>query len=638
MNDEQLLLRLFQVVHKTLRHKHYQHTVDKRTLYRALVAGVGLDAKLMQFTRREDAIMFDQRKALTQHITTAVCASLLDVFRKVPRSNSARRVLTSTRKNGEREHTKQMEDVLEKFWGDSSFDDWMATRFIELNANDPNAYCIIEWRKHDATERLQPRPRIAYSDAVLDHLYDNNELQYVIVRDSHMYKLKSKHGNRELTDTEKLDPNYGKKKGYKYTLYGKNQTVKLVQIDKTFVQGTGASAKAGVIRKTSIDGNAVDVVKLNSKYFILERIKPHNLGTVPAFRVGYNRDEATNGETYVYPLQKCESYLLKTIKVNSELDLVASLLAHPHQVAYGNTCPTCHGTGTDVNGNSCGTCDNSGVVSTRSSQERTLIPKPKSKEEHIPLPEWIHYEHPPVEIIKWQSEYVDKLVEQCKRIMFMGETFTKTEVAETAHGKDLDMQNVYDALLPLAVRFSKIWVLGVNIMSGLTQLKDNLVFSHSFGKDFKLKTMSSLIAELKFVNGLGAPAVVDHIQDDIAQLIYADRPVDLQRYRIMKAYNPFAGKSEAEVLIGLSSSDVTRQDKVLHMNFNRIFDELELEAAKEGENFYDYTRPVIREKIYAKVDELVAKLEAEKPKPRINLGDEAVKPDDGEEPTEDDLE
>ena len=116
MEEQQILERFFQTVAFNYTHRHYKHVTKKAVLYNQLVAGVGLDKLLKQYVRREDKNLFDQRVALTHHIVTAVSKNLLSVFYKIPRSNSARRILTYTTKDPDK-LTNKLEAILKKFWG-----------------------------------------------------------------------------------------------------------------------------------------------------------------------------------------------------------------------------------------------------------------------------------------------------------------------------------------------------------------------------------------------------------------------------------------------------------------------------------------------------------------------------------------
>ncbi len=620
MEQEKLLLRFFQVVAFGLRHKHYKHTIDKHKTYMQLVAGVGLDELLAQYVRRENADLFAQRKRLTKHVVTAVCKNLMDVFYKVPRSNSARRVLTYTGDAVDKK-VREVEGLLTKFWGDESWDDYMATRFVELNSIDPNSFVVFEWDKFDAeVELIQPRPFEVKSSAAIDFKYNNKVLEYLIVMDDYQYKEVAKQG--ESIEPKLKNPNKNKKKGRKYTLYAQNQTWQLLQVDENEVPLT-VNLQEGKPVEATRNGEKVVYVKLAKHYYEFKTFDPHNCEAVPAFRVGYYRDLATDGETFVNPIHAAEPYLMKTIKVNSELDLVATLLAFPQMIKYGLKCEDtkCY-QGYYEDNTACKTCGGTGVKPTApSAQDAIVIPMPESKEELIPLSEIVQYINPPVDIVKWQEDYVEKLTQKAKRIMFNSDTFGPKETAETAHGRNLDMQNVYDTLHPFAVRFGKIWTMGVKTMAKLADRVDNLVASYTFGKDFKLKSLDSLIVDLSIANKIGSPSLVRHLNSDIAQIIFSEKPIELQRYELKELYNPFAGKSEKEVVILMASPYVSKREKVLHANYGKIFDELELEHANSSKDFYKLNRTAQREAVYKKVDEIIGVLDKENPSPSLDLGE-----------------
>jgi len=619
MELEQILQRFFQVVAKDLKHKHYKHTVDKHTDYMALVAGVGLDKRLRQYVRREDENLFKQRVTLTNHIVTAVSKNLLDPFYKVPRSNSGRRVLTYSG-NARESWLEDVEGLLSGFWGDESWDNYMGTRFTELNSTDPNAFVAFEYQSTDGTELVKPYPYEVSSRMAVDYKKVNKVLQYLIAQDSHRYKTDPNKVNGDIGGTELPDPKKGSKDGHKYTLYTKNQTFQLLQVAESAASGL-TDLKEGVpVEKATtvmVEGQPRAVklkyVKLGKKYYQFLELVPHNCDRVPVVQVGYYRDPATNGATFVAPIHPAIPYLDKSIKVNSELDLVATLLAFPQLLMYGEPCTAdgCYKGHNDATGKACTTCKGTGIkASAPSAQDAIVLTMPKDKEQIVPLKDVMTYLSPPVDIVKWQEEYVDKLTAKAQKIMFNSDIFSRKQIAETATGKTLDTQNAYDTLHPFAVKFGKTWKAGAEIMAKLADRAENLVASYTFGKDFKLKTLDTLIADLGEANKIGSPTLVRHLNYDIATIIFSEKPLEMQRYRLQELHNPFQGKSEKEIALLLVSDLVSRRDKVLHANYGRIFDELEIDYAEAGKgDFYQLKRLAQRKAIYEKVDEIIATID-----------------------------
>lgn len=624
MEQDKILLRLFTVVARGLRHKHYLHTVTKHKEYMALVAGVGLDKMLKQYVRREDEVLFNQRVALTNHIVTAVSENLLDPFYKVPRSNSGRRLLTYDGSENNGEKLKELEGILTKFWGDESWDDYMATRFVELNSIDPNAFVVFEFGEFDSNRELvQPYPYEVSSSMAIDYKKVNKVLEYLIVKDSHTYKVKKDLGTNinALNTVIPSDKDY--KLGEKYTLYTKNATFQLKQVHEKEENGLETITE-GVPTKLGADSR--EFVRLGKAYFILMRFTPHNLNVVPTIQVGYKRDLATHGETFVAPFHAAVPFLLKTIKTNSELDLVATLLAFPQQIRRGQPCPDddCLN-GTYDSGATCNTCGGHGTVVTAAptAQDAIIVPTAESKEQLIPLNEYIDYNSPPVDIVEWQDSYIDKLTIRAKKFMYSDGIYSKSRTVKTATEKEIDMDNVYDKLYPFAIKFGKGWRAGVIIIAKLADRGENLIARYTFGKDFKQKTLDTLISDLVVAKETGSPSLVNHLRNDIALIIFGENPLELQRFQLKELHNPFSGKSEKEITALMAGNVVSLKQKVLHANYKTIFDELEIEYAQNnnGGDFYTLGRLKQRELIYVKVDELIKEINEENPAPSLDLGE-----------------
>ncbi len=145
MNTIQALLLLLKIISDDSTHKNYKRVTDLADKYYAYVTGDGLDEELRQFAKRESEEDFDQRVLITKHIIPSVVSNLTAPERKVPRSNGMVRTLTYG--EDEKDQAKDLEQILSKFWGDKSFDNWMATRWLELNDIDPNAFVVFEWER-----------------------------------------------------------------------------------------------------------------------------------------------------------------------------------------------------------------------------------------------------------------------------------------------------------------------------------------------------------------------------------------------------------------------------------------------------------------------------------------------------------
>ena len=131
---------------------------------------------------------------------------------------------------------------------------------------------------------------------------------------------------------------------------------------------------------------------------------------------------------------------------------------------------------------------------------------PKNAANMIDLEKLLVFKTPEVEFIKWMDEYVDNLTRKSIRAVFNSDIFTRSEIAETATGKLLDLDNIYDALFPYMQQYSHVWQFFVRGVADITDRGKGLRARLVIRRDGKLKTFDSLMSDWKSANGwpLGA--------------------------------------------------------------------------------------------------------------------------------------
>lgn len=583
MTELEQIVRFFTVAMKGIRHEYYERTVEKAELYNKLVTGEEMDTLLKQFARRESAELFKQRVDITQHIVTTVTSNVIDVFRKVPRSNFRRKLDYE----GDTEGTKsaEIEAILSKFWQGESADEWCSTRLLELNATDPNAWVVVEWKDFDSRiQRASPYAFEVASEDVYDYYIDRNgETQYLIV-ESDVKSALMPEGEAE-----------------RYTLYMQNRTVTLTQVPE----------KQGYINSTQ-DSPAQVVAKLfngalvyfDGKTWVYQEYLPHNLGFVPAMRVGYKRDMATGGNTFVCLFDAAIPLLIKTVKVNSEFDLTAALIAYPLTIRYGNPCSNNDCINGRLHDDSiCGTCNGTGKARPTSAQEEIVLDLPSTADQMIDLNKILTYKSPDVAILQFQDTYITDLTHRAKAAVFNSDIFSRQEIADTATGKNLDLQNVYDTLYPFAAKFARGWKWVVDTVADITALKTGLMSGITIKRDFKLKDTGALLEDLKLATETSAgPAIRSYISNDIAAALMVDEPEAYQRWRTRERFNPFSGKTDLEITTLLVSDLIPRRQRVLYANLGNIFDSIELEQP----GFYTLAPEKQAALVAGKLDEIEA--------------------------------
>lgn len=624
------------------RHQDYERTIELAETYRIYITGQGIAKKLIQFNRREDAGLFAQRLAITKSITPAVASSIRQPFNKVTRNDRVRKSLKI-----ENEGRKQVvEEMAKTFYGSAikksrGLDYWMKTRFVELQFIDPNSWIVVEWSTPTSgSQVVRPRPfEVSSREAVNFHSV-NDEVKWLFVKQDITIRTKevpapagTQAPARERLPgvVEPAGQSFVAKSGVLYTLYDEDVTVSMEQVDTEYLTSIGY-----VYAKNEA------LVKIGDTYYIMRDFTP-NIGYPPVFRVGYKRDEATNARTFVNPWHDALCYFDKTLKTVSELDLTMTLHTFPQKLQYVDKCPgppdrskgKCN-LGLMKDGSPCSVCKGSGYKFHTSAQDAIILPMPETKEELIDLDALLVYKAPPIELIKFQNEYCQQLERQAHQAVYNSQVFVKKagspgatgQPIQTATEADFNMQSVYDALEPFTEKFSEVWrgfMITFAILAGEPFGQVDAV--HEFPADYKLKSGEALLADRKAATESGAPGfMLDTIDDDLATIIYAGDDVSLSKFRTKKKFSPFSGSTPDEITERLTSQNVPQEPKVLHENFNMIFNQIE----EENPEFWTIKDPAKqKELVDKKVAEYMQRLQEQKPVIDINSFRNAAPGGDG---------
>jgi len=357
------------------------------------------------------------------------------------------------------------------------------------------------------------------------------------------------------------------------------------------------------------------VVKLGNGFFDLKLGEPR-AGQVQACRVGYKRDISTGCRTMVSPMQPAVPRMMKTIKSISELDLTTTLHTFPQKIQYVENCKgangnTCRG-GRNNKNDKCSECKGTGVSIHKSSADAITFPMPKDKEDMMDLNNLLVYKNPPVELIKWQDEYIEKLERKSLTDVFVSESLNQITKTQTATEKELDMESIYDTLFPYANKFSACYI-KFGTITAIFIDEENAVIVHKFPKDFKMKTEKALLIDLKSAKDADAPPFLKtEIENDIANKVYADNPIMMRKYKVKQQHIPFSGKTPEEITMSINMNLTTKFDKILYANFDSIIQEIEQEGIKNSSDFYLMPYDKRAEVIKKKVDEYISKIDSEK--------------------------
>lgn len=585
--DKLEIMRRAAFVIRGARHHWYSRTVEKSNLWTTLSTGEGMEKLLKQYARRESAEAFAQRVKITQHITPSVVSRCVAAYYKVPRANYVRLLQYD---NNDDKRRQELEGLLGRFNGSQGLEDYLATRLIEMNETDPNAFVVVEFGAFDPARQLaQPYPFEVSSEGAIDYLYQNNVLEYLIAKS----KISADSVDPEATMYDR------------YTVYMKDQTVIIQQIPDKVLPPVGLME----LEYSNPGPVGVYYLKVNNVFYSVTEAIPHNAGQVPAIRAGYSRDGYTASKTPQQPMMKsifadAVGHLLKSVKVNSEHDLTMALSAYPMTLRYAEPCQArgcIHGY-TD-SGEPCGSCHGSGEKQRpTSAQEELTLEMPRNPADMVNLNDILVYKAPPVELLAWIDGYIDKLAAQCVQIIFNTDIFSRQEIASTATGKNIDLQNVYDTLYPFAQQFARVWADIVTISAKFADRDKGLTAKIRFSKDFKLKGMNDLIGDLEAARRANAgPGITSQIESEIMGLMLAEDPQALTMQRVKDRFNPFAGMPVEMVMTFVNSDLVPYEKKILYANMGDIFDRLAL----ENPMFYDFAASKQKELIDAEVSKII---------------------------------
>jgi hypothetical protein len=624
---EDAIILIKRLIESGEKHQDYKHTVDLAESYKIFITGKGIDKKLIRYVPREDDALFEQRCRLTKAITPAVSSSIRQPFNKVTRNDRIKKKIELENKDRQ----QIVADMIARFYGsrrtkNRGLEYWLKTRFVELQFIDPNSWVVVEWdAPTTAAQKVAPRPFEVNASQAHNFFIDNDEVKWLLVCQSIKYNSvtpAASGGTGSTNATVPLDPAAAsvqptKKAGVRFTLYDEDVTVVYEQIDTAYLKASGYKLAPN---------EAIEKVKDTS--YIARTFEP-NIGYVPAFRIGYKRDEETSARTFVNPWHDALCYFEKSLKTVSELDLTMTLHVFPQKLQYVQKCKgqmasdgkprrACNGGYVQGTQNEiCPICKGNGYKLHTTAQDAILLPMPDDPKDMANLENALVYKGPDVSLVKVQNDYSLQLEKQAHQAVFNSQVFVKKAGggitdSGTATEADFNMQSVYDALEPFTEKYSEMWREFVTIFGVISgEALEKIKVSHDFPADYKLKTSDILLAERKTASESGAPPFyIETVDDDLASITYAGDETGLNKYKVKRRYFPFSGKNENEVALLLASEFVPKAPKILYSNFDLIFRELEQENA----GFWDMTNIAGQQKLVeAKVKQWQDKLEGEAP-------------------------
>lgn len=580
MDTEKVKLLFLEHLSCGIKHQDYDRVVKLAEEYRDIFTGIGIPKYIKRFKKREPEDMFRQRIELYESTIPSTVNSISQTFNKALRSN---RIYAYVAHVDPKKHEEILERLDEFYVSDlgMGLDMYLQEKYRYYNTYDPNAFMCIEFGEFDPkVEKARAFPLEYTSKEVLNFEYKNGKLIWLLAQKGCRYKCNSKEY----------------KTGSKYFLYVGDYCYTFTEIDYRY-------------RFTDIENPEIIDLDINDSYqsFVFQEWDLKSNG-IPLRRFGYQKDPVTNNRTCVSILHPALAFFKKEIKTGSEFDITMTMHVFPQKIQYGQICEgdkangqICNN-GADTDGNACKLCNGTGLtVPVHTSAQDILWVKPpvRTDDPILDLEKAVVYKSPNIDVVKFQKDYSERLVELAKMAIFPSESVIQASINKTATEVDNNMDSINDTLYPFGIKYSSLWKFAVEKIAAYADNSDGLELYHSFPKDLKLKSKDSLLLEAKLAKESGLNQnVINALNDDILEIQYCDDRDTLTKLRIQNKFYPFGGKTPDEIQAILSTNDITPYHKIMYIYFDAIFKEIDNEV---GEIFYTYPYMKQKEIVQGKV-------------------------------------
>jgi hypothetical protein len=545
-------------------HPDYARTVAHAQLCRKLATG-DIGSLLRRFVAGESAEEFLTRQALTVPTVSAVWHELVNPFYQVSRlkGSQVERRFDYAEEVSEAEATRRRARLLgavDRYFEGRPLEDYLSERVVAAVAmTDPNAYVLTEFSPYDfRTAMARPYPVLVPCENVVDFTKDAGELTSVTFRWAVV--------RAEAT-------------GWRYTVYLGNEVVDYWPV----------LTVSGQLVYTMPEGYTVagQVLASDGSVGWQYRILTHNAGRVPAACVGYVLDKVTDLRTYVSPLNPAVCFLEEQLTTESEMQITMKKVVNPHKSQFVDFCPGDPNLGcidgyTRTGNNVCGICHGTGRRSVQSSSlQVTEFTMPKSLEDmsKLDLSKMVNFQSPPIEVPKWQKEYIDYLVTRCQRTLFNTETLSQTTVTRTATERLAENEQKNVALAPMAECLSRLYVHQAHVCAAYVDVAQGLAVTYEFPPNLLPPSLADLEANYAEATKAGFDALyLETLYRQIIQRRFADNPEELKRMTTKLRHIPYIGLSDEQFLKYAALGYVSVDQRTRRIEQDSIFYELELET------------------------------------------------------------
>lgn len=486
---------------------------------------------------------------------------------------------------------------LDTYHANKPVEDYLSDVVVRQYAlSDPNAWLLTTFGPFDfRTQAPKPYPVILPADAVVDFTREAGVTSSVTARVP---------VSREGVT------------GYRYTCYLDNQALDVWPVLNT-TAGPVSTLPAGA----QVAGELVSATG-NARWQY--RLLAHNAGQVPAKVLGYVPDPETQGRTNVSPLDAVLCFLRKEIRTGSELDIVMDKTVHPHKSQFVPACAGIKDDGGCINGiatqlpggpGPCRVCHGTGYSPVaESASDVVTFPLPRDMEDLPKLPklgDMVDFKMPPIEVPRFQVEYLEKLRVRIWQVLFNKDSVQQTAGAPTATATATERlqqaEQLNIALSPLADFIADLYVHIGLVCAGYRDVARALAITYRQPADLLPPSITDLqeVYGAAVLAGMG-PEYLEKLYKRIIRQELAESPEELRRLEVQWRFVSYVGVPEAAFMQRAALQYISTESRTLRIEQDRVFYELELARP----DFYDLSPAMQQPLVDAKVKELVALLPA----------------------------
>jgi hypothetical protein len=569
------------------RHEHYEYTKEKAEFYEQLVTGLDQDELIVSYKPRETEEQKKQRIRLYHDRTKDVCNRISAQFDKIA---TVEHVAQMTYTDNNEVASSKLSSAVSLFTDcdPKTLQQYVFERCKYYNMVDPNAWLIVAYMVKDGGEILS-YPIEFDSDDVADYKYSFGKLDYLIVFEEVTVRLPKK-------QKKEVKAWYG---------FEANNQVLVIE----------AISNAQDDEYLAMVANAELITVGNKSYYVVQTPTPNSV--TPAIRWGYVPDSATDNETFVSIYDAATSQFKDLISRKSEYDLSLALHTFLQKFQVAETCQyrpenepfdRCVNGRLSSSGSECPSCKGTGVKVHTTAQDVIFV-KPADTangEQNIPLSEMAHYTAMPFDIVRHQSEIVDKLPKEISISVFGVDVNTRPSGNPTATEIKNHYDSLYAVLYAFAQQVSNIWTFCVYRIAEQHGISANLVAAHKYPKDFDLMSDADYVTLLDNAKKSNAAyPIIEAYEDKIINKLYPDNPSKAQLVKILRKFMPFKGLQQSTIDTTIATLPSNDKNKVLYLNNDLIFtDMLEenpdfilMPYAKQRELVAQYTQRFIDQNI-----------------------------------------